>query len=146
MKQKTIFCIILCLLCIYNHHKVYSQEITTVTYIDNFAQGNTSSNIFVPLRAKSMRKSSQRGGNIVINYASNMADSLKQAIKIASDLWAECLPIGAEVQIGVQFGNVENDMEVQVFGMSSDSIFYPLSMYRNMVMSNYVSNKCYHAL
>ncbi len=140
MKQRNLFSILLCLLCIHNHHNVYSQEITTVTYIDNFAQGNTSSNVFVPLRAKSMRKNSQKGGNIKITFESSMADSLKQAINIASDLWADCLPTGAEVQIGVQFGNVGNDMEVQVFGVSSDTIFYPLSIYRNMVMSNYVSN------
>lgn len=127
------FCLIH-LFCI----SAFAQEITSINYVDNFQQESTGNYINLPFRAKGLRKNAQRGGNIIIHPRLGIADSLKRAIKIAANLWEDYLPIGTELNIGVELGNVENDMETNVCLYIDSQQLVPSSIYRNLIKGEYV--------
>jgi len=129
-------CVLLVFVVLLSISSLLSQNVDTLTYTDNFSVANTTSTS-IPLRAKALRKSSRRGGSIPITYTSNIADSLKQAIEIASLLWAESLPTDTKVRLKVSFGNIANDLEVQMsyLYLNTDTL-YPMSYYNNYI-ANY---------
>ena len=133
MKKRLIF--LLFILAINIH--IFAQDVELITYNESY-QSFPSLIRYAPLRAKTMRKTDNHGGQISINYnSSNIPDSLKQAIEIATLLWEECLPVEAKITIDVCFGNNLSDMSVTVpyVDCSNDTI-YALSYY-NTYKGNY---------
>lgn len=130
MIRATIF-IFICF-CGFSH--IIAQNVEVLTFVDNYATDSISSS--TPLRAKSLRKFQNQGGVIEINYTSTIADTLKQAIEIAVQLWEDCLPLNTHIELNVAFvSTIVNDVEVAVPYIPNNGYLYPMSYYRNFIMA-----------
>ena len=113
---------------------VCSQNIEYITFNEDFS-ACPSLVKYVPLQAKSMRKSDNHGGQIKINYPSypsSMPDSLMNAIEIATSLWEERLPVHTNFQIDVSYESNSTDMSVRVpyCRFENDTIKYASSYFQ----------------
>lgn len=135
--MKNRWTILGCMLVVAIH--TYAQDVEYIIYNENY-QSYPSSIQNVPLRAKSLRKADNRGGQISINYISPVPDSLKQAIEIATLLWEECLPVETKFTINVSFDSNATDMSVNVpHVVHTNDTLYTTSYYKTYISNNFVS-------
>ena len=127
MKRK----IIICVFSLWTFSYLIAQNVEILTFVDDFTTDSVIS--YTPLRAKSLRKMQSYGGIIEMTYPSAIADTLKQAIEIAAQLWADCLPIDTYIKVDAIFDNIVNDVEVQVPYIPDNGFLYPMSYYRNKI-------------
>lgn len=126
MKRRIIILLSMVMLCFY----AYAQEIEVITFDENFTS-DTPYVLNAPLRAKTLRKSDNLGGQIDVDYAEILPDSIKNAINEAILLWEDCLPLDTKVKLNVRFAPISSDMRVNVHSISlQNDTVYALSYYR----------------
>lgn len=137
MKYHIIIILSMVMLCFYAH----AQEIEVITFDENF----TSAAPYVydaPLRNKDLRKSDNLGGQIDVDYAEILPDSIKNAINVAVELWEDCLPLETRLAIRVRFDFNSTDMSVSVplMKVEGTDTLYPVAYYKTYVAENYQSD------
>lgn len=114
-----------------------AQEVVTLVYDDVCNYGDIR---IVPSdEAKPLRVSSQRAGVVMIDKTncSNMPDSLKVALKIASDVWSGYLAIGDSLKLQVYYDEIQGvDIRTAIYYRTLSALapetYYPLALCRKL--------------
>lgn len=116
-----------------NSQTAVSQVVDTISYSDVYSFGTCTFN--VSAKARSMRMSNKRVGNVAINYNdSNMPDSLKIAVSIAANVWEDYMGVGDSCRINVHFVDLlSEDIRTDVIYSRSenDGLYYPISLIKS---------------
>lgn len=115
----------------------HAQETVAIDFDFTCQPGGTK--IFPTEAAKSQRLSSNNSGNITIDHTDcvDMPDSLKVALKIASDIWSGYMTDNDALNIKINYNDINNvDIKTSVYYhapySSGKFVYYPISLYKKI--------------
>lgn len=116
------------LMCAYN---LQAQDIEYITYVDNFSS-SPSEEVVYPILPKSKRTSSTKAIIIKDSIDSEIPDSIRRCIKVATDLWRSCFDNNAlNIVILFKYAEISNDIETSV-AYNNDYVYLPMSLEKQL--------------